>query len=181
MSPLGFKARVGPALFTFVEVNVMYIPWDPPLVLHPLTSSQSASQPVTSPHASAVPRDLRPTNFVVLFLWNSPPVLRPWKPICTQKLILSRLVWINIVMVICSCSATVELIGFIAAKNMGFLEPEGREYNTYFLLKTVSQTCGSMSSTELIFIVVLIMGQQPRPGFQLRRPVLNDWSFSNQN
>ena len=26
MSPLGFKARVGSALFTFVEANVMYIP-----------------------------------------------------------------------------------------------------------------------------------------------------------
>ena len=26
MSPLGFKTRVGSALFTFVEANVMYIP-----------------------------------------------------------------------------------------------------------------------------------------------------------
>ena len=53
-SPLSFKARVGSALFTFfVETNVMYIPWDPPLVLHMLTSWQSAVQLVTSPHASA--------------------------------------------------------------------------------------------------------------------------------
>ena len=33
-SPLGFKARVGSALFTiFAEANVMYIPQDSPLVL----------------------------------------------------------------------------------------------------------------------------------------------------
>ena len=31
----------------------MYIPQDPPLVLHMPTSRQPASQPVTSPHASA--------------------------------------------------------------------------------------------------------------------------------
>ena len=37
----------------FVEANVMYIPWDPPLLLHTLTSWQLASQLVTSPHASA--------------------------------------------------------------------------------------------------------------------------------
>ena len=38
-SPPSFKARVGSALFTFfAEVNVMYIPSDPPLVLHVLTS-----------------------------------------------------------------------------------------------------------------------------------------------
>ena len=38
-SPLGFKARVGSALFTiFAEANVMYIPQDSPLVLHLLTS-----------------------------------------------------------------------------------------------------------------------------------------------
>ena len=50
MSPLGFKARVGSALFTFVEVNVKYIPRDPPLVLHMLTSWQPSLQPVTFPH-----------------------------------------------------------------------------------------------------------------------------------
>ena len=50
---LGFKARVGSALFIFAEVNVMYIPQDPPLVLHMLTSGQLTLQPVTSPHASA--------------------------------------------------------------------------------------------------------------------------------
>ena len=39
MSPLGFKARVGSALFTiFAEANVMYIPQDSPLVLHLPTS-----------------------------------------------------------------------------------------------------------------------------------------------
>ena len=39
MSPLGFKARVGSALFAFfAEANVMYIPQDSPLVLHLLTS-----------------------------------------------------------------------------------------------------------------------------------------------
>ena len=38
-SPLGFKARVGSALFDiFAEVNVMYIPQDSPLVLHLPTS-----------------------------------------------------------------------------------------------------------------------------------------------
>ena len=31
----------------------MYIPQDPPLVLHMLTSGQLTLQPVTSPHASA--------------------------------------------------------------------------------------------------------------------------------
>ena len=42
-SPLGFKARVGSALFTiFVEANVMYIPQDSPLVLHLPTSWQPA-------------------------------------------------------------------------------------------------------------------------------------------
>ena len=40
-SPLGFKARVGSALFAiFAEVNVMYIPQDSPLVLHLPTSWQ---------------------------------------------------------------------------------------------------------------------------------------------
>ena len=39
MSPLGFKARVGSALFAnFAEANVMYIPQDSPLVLHLPTS-----------------------------------------------------------------------------------------------------------------------------------------------
>ena len=32
-SPLGFKARVG-FLIRIAEANVMYVPWDPPLVLH---------------------------------------------------------------------------------------------------------------------------------------------------
>ena len=42
-SPLGFKARVGSALFAiFVEANVMYIPQDSPLVLHLPTSWQPA-------------------------------------------------------------------------------------------------------------------------------------------
>ena len=41
MSPLGFKARVG-CLIHIVEVNVMYVPWDPPLVLHLPTSWQPA-------------------------------------------------------------------------------------------------------------------------------------------
>ena len=36
----------------FAEANVKYIPWDPPLVLHMLTSWQPAAQLVTSPHAS---------------------------------------------------------------------------------------------------------------------------------
>ena len=43
MSPLGFKARVGSALFTiFAEVNETYIPQDSPLVLHLPTSWQPA-------------------------------------------------------------------------------------------------------------------------------------------
>ena len=42
-SPLGFKARVGSALFAiFAEANVMYIPQDSPLVLHLPTSWQLA-------------------------------------------------------------------------------------------------------------------------------------------
>ena len=42
-SPLGFKARVGSALFAiFAEAKVMYIPQDSPLVLHFLTSWQPA-------------------------------------------------------------------------------------------------------------------------------------------
>ena len=36
----------------FAEANVMFIPQDPPLVLHVPTSWQPA-QPVTSPHACA--------------------------------------------------------------------------------------------------------------------------------
>ena len=47
-SPLGFKARVG-YLIRIAEANVMYIPQDPPLVLHLLTSWQ----PVLSPHTVA--------------------------------------------------------------------------------------------------------------------------------
>ena len=39
--PLGFKARVG-CLIRIAEANVMYIPRDPPLVLHLLTSWQPA-------------------------------------------------------------------------------------------------------------------------------------------
>ena len=31
---MGFKARVGSAFICIAEANVMYIPWDPPLVLH---------------------------------------------------------------------------------------------------------------------------------------------------
>ena len=43
MSPLGFKARVGSALFAiFAEANVMYIPQDSPLVLHLPTSWRPA-------------------------------------------------------------------------------------------------------------------------------------------
>ena len=48
----GFQSQ-GSALFTFVEVNVMHIPQDPPLVLYMPPSWQLASQQVTSPHAFA--------------------------------------------------------------------------------------------------------------------------------
>ena len=42
-SPLGFKARVGSALFTiFAKANEMYIPQDSPLVLHLPTSWRPA-------------------------------------------------------------------------------------------------------------------------------------------
>ena len=52
-SPMGFKARVGSALFAFfVEANVMYIPQDP-LLLHMATCWLPRAQPVTSLHASA--------------------------------------------------------------------------------------------------------------------------------
>ena len=54
MSPLGFKARVGSALFAiFAEADVMYIPQDSPLVLHLPTFWAAGAQPVTSPHACA--------------------------------------------------------------------------------------------------------------------------------
>ena len=33
-SPLGFKVRVCSALFSVAETNVIYVPWDPPLLLH---------------------------------------------------------------------------------------------------------------------------------------------------
>ena len=52
-SPLGFKVRVGSALFAFAEVNVMYIPKDPSLVLYLPTSWRPTLQPVTSPHSLA--------------------------------------------------------------------------------------------------------------------------------
>ena len=46
----GFQSQSGFCLIRFfAEANVMYIPWDPPLVLHMLTSWQS----VTSSHACA--------------------------------------------------------------------------------------------------------------------------------
>ena len=40
-SPLGFKAKVG-CLICIVEGNLMYVPQDPPLVLHLLTSWRPA-------------------------------------------------------------------------------------------------------------------------------------------
>ena len=40
----------------FAEVNVMYIPWDPPLVLHMWTSWWLALQRVLSPHTVVVVR-----------------------------------------------------------------------------------------------------------------------------
>ena len=47
----GVKARVGSALFAFAEANVMYIPQDPPLVLHLPTSWQPAhSRSLTHMH-----------------------------------------------------------------------------------------------------------------------------------
>ena len=47
------KDRVGSALFAiFAEANVMYIPQDPPLLLH-LPTSWRPAQSVTSPHACA--------------------------------------------------------------------------------------------------------------------------------
>ena len=49
-SPPGFKARVGSAYSLYVEANAMYIPQDPPLVLHVATSWQQALLPVLSPH-----------------------------------------------------------------------------------------------------------------------------------
>ena len=49
-SPLGFKARVGSALFAiFAEANVMYIPQDSPLVLPLADLLAAGAQPVTSP------------------------------------------------------------------------------------------------------------------------------------
>ena len=49
----GFQSQSGFCLIPIAEANVMYIPWDPPLVLHLPTSWQPASQAVTSLHASA--------------------------------------------------------------------------------------------------------------------------------
>ena len=50
----GFQNQSGICLFHFfTEVNVVYIPQDPPLVLHMLTSWWPVSQLITSPYASA--------------------------------------------------------------------------------------------------------------------------------
>ena len=54
MFPLGFKARVGSTLCAFAQANVVYIPWDLPLVLHLPPSWQPAWLSVASLHASAV-------------------------------------------------------------------------------------------------------------------------------
>ena len=48
----GFQSQSGFCLIRNVDANVMYIPQDPPLVLHMLTSWLPAAQLVTSPHAS---------------------------------------------------------------------------------------------------------------------------------
>ena len=59
MSLLGFKA----------EANVMYIPWDLPLMLHMSTSSPPASLPVLSPHTVA---EVRLPGFELMlseYLW----------------------------------------------------------------------------------------------------------------
>ena len=79
ISPPGFKARLGSTLLTcFAEVNVMYIPKDPPLVLHLLTSWKLAAQPVTSPHASAeVGLGLDPLNC------RTRTLALPLPPFCT--------------------------------------------------------------------------------------------------
>ena len=52
ISPLGYKARVGSALFAFVEANIMYIPRDPPLVLHLPTLWWPTSFAVVDPETS---------------------------------------------------------------------------------------------------------------------------------
>ena len=50
----GFQSQSGFCLIhIFAEANVMYIPQDPPMVLHMPTSWQPAAQSVMSPHASA--------------------------------------------------------------------------------------------------------------------------------
>ena len=54
--PSGFQIKpewVLPYLLVCGGKNVIYIPWDPPLVLYLLTSWQPALQLVSSPHASA--------------------------------------------------------------------------------------------------------------------------------
>ena len=51
-SPLGFKALVS-CLTCSTEANVIYIPCDPPLMLHLPTSWQSVWLPVLSPHTVA--------------------------------------------------------------------------------------------------------------------------------
>ena len=51
----GFQSQSGFCLIRFfAEVNVMYIPWDPPLVLHLPTSWRPAFQSVAYPHAHLV-------------------------------------------------------------------------------------------------------------------------------
>ena len=51
---LWFQNQSGFCLICFfAEANVLYIPLDPPLVLHMPTSQRPAAQSVTSPHASA--------------------------------------------------------------------------------------------------------------------------------
>ena len=59
-SPLGFKARVG-CLIRIAEANVMYVPRDPPLVLHLLTSWRPARSQ-SCPHI-LLPAEVRLPGF----------------------------------------------------------------------------------------------------------------------
>ena len=69
-SALGFKARVGSALFAiFAEVNVMYIPQDSPLVLHlPTSWRQARSRSITHMHVQSLSLSFFTANVFTGFL-----------------------------------------------------------------------------------------------------------------
>ena len=114
-SPLGFKARVG-CLIRIAEANVMYVPRDPPLVLHLSTSwgpahsrscphillqwwgcrdSNLCSQNICEPEA--LPTELNRNQFTYIPGKNKIPSLLPLLASSVAKLsvIMTRVLVIN--------------------------------------------------------------------------------------